>query len=437
MRKIIVLIFICCIFAIAILKAEQNPHEKNINIYALTQANMLSKAVKDALYRVYVPNGNEGTVSVIDPTTYQVVDTFHTGKNPQHVVPAYDLQTLWVLNDKGNSLTPINPTTGKPGANVAVDDPYNLYFTPDGQFAIVVCEARKQLQFRDPKTMALHDVVPLHCSGANHMEFTPDGRYAIFTCEFSGQLAKLDLSNHQIVGYLSLNLAPMPAPIADADSLSFNNTPFPQTSPFLENNQQMITISGTGNGLVIDNTKSQPSDVLTASIQYQSMQEQKSMPQDIRSTADGQTFLVADMMQDGVILIDPINFIQTGFIPTGVGTHAIYPSRDGKLFYVSNRGCHHTACKAHGPGGVSVLDAEKRKVIATWPIPGGGSPDMGNVSADGKELWLSGRYDNEVYVFNTISGALSHRIRVGKGPHGLTVWPQPGQFSLGHTGNMR
>ncbi len=61
---------------------------------------------------------------------------------------------------------------------------------------------------------------------------------------------------------------------------------------------------------------------------------------------------------------------------------------------------------------------------------------MGNVSADGRTLWLSGRYDNVVYVFDTTSGDV-RTIAVGKEPHGLTVWPQPGRYSLGHTGNLR
>ena len=85
---------------------------------------------------------------------------------------------------------------------------------------------------------------------------------------------------------------------------------------------------------------------------------------------------------------------------------------------------------------MSVIDFATRKIDVTWPIPGGGSPDMGNVSADGKTLWLSGRYDNVVYAIDTDSGDVK-KIPVGKEPHGLTVWPQPGRYSLGHTGNMR
>src|SRR5258706_887206 len=92
---------------------------------------------------------------------------------------------------------------------------------------------------------------------------------------------------------------------------------------------------------------------------------------------------------------------------------------------------------AHGPGSVSVVDTSTGKVVATWAIPGGGSPDMGNLNAAGTELWLSGRYDSEVYVFDTVNGGLMTRIPVGHGPPGLTVWPQAGRYSLGHTGNIR
>ena len=62
---------------------------------------------------------------------------------------------------------------------------------------------------------------------------------------------------------------------------------------------------------------------------------------------------------------------------------------------------------------------------------------MGGVSADGNVLWLSGRYHSEVYAIDTNSGKLIARIAVGKGPHGLCVYPQPGRYSLGHTGIFR
>ena len=349
------------------------PVTDRANLYGDAGAGKLSEAVRGALARVYVPNLRSNDVYVIDPATFKVVDRFSVGLNPQHVVPAWDLKTLWVANNAENttkgSLTPIDPKTGKPGKPIAVDDPYNMYFTPDGKEAIVVAEAFKRLDFRDPVTMALKSSLATpQCAGINHADFSIDGRFAIFTCEFGGMLVKIDLVGRKVLGYLKLS---------------------------------------TGK-----------------------------MPQDIRVSPDGQVFYVADMMADGVFVVDGASFKEIGFVKTGKGTHGLYPSRDGKKLYVTNRGSNKIHGPPHGKGSVSVLDFATRKVEATWPIPGGGSPDMGNVSADGKLLWLSGRYDNVVYAFDTATGAVKI-IPVGHEPHGLTVWPQPGRYSLGHTGNMR
>lgn len=364
------------LFAINELLLFEERHHEDLKktVYAYIQPNNLSDSVKGHPYRVYVPNSFDKSVTVIDPITYKVIDKFKTGKNPQHVVPSYDLQTLFVLNDLDNSLTPINPMTGAHTKNIPVYDPYNMYFTPDGRFAIIVAEAGKRLDFRDPHSLKLVKSIPVLCRGLNHMDFTVDGRYAVISCEFSGTLIKLDVPNTKIVSYLNLD----------------------------------------------------------------SCLKKHSMPQDVRLSNDGRYFYVADMMLDGVHIIDADKFRLLGFIATGKGAHSIYPSRDGRYFFIGDRGCHSTTrCKKNGPGDVAVIDSKIQKVIAIWPIPGGGSPDMGNLSPDGNELWLSGRYDREVYVFDIKTGKLMHRIPVGGGPHGLTVWPQPGRYSLGHTGNMR
>ena len=343
------------------------------NLYSETVAGRVSAAAAGALPRIYVPNVVSNKVYVIDPSTMKVVDRFKVGVNPQHVVPSWDLQTLWVANNAegrtDGTLTPIDPRTGKPGAAIKVDDPYNMYFSPDGQSAIVVAEALKRLDFRDPHGMKLQFSIPTpQCDGINHADFAIDGRYAIFTCEFDATLAKIDLVDRKVSGYLKLSKG--------------------------------------------------------------------GMPQDIRVSPDGRLFYVADMMVDGVFVVDGDTFKEVGFIATGVGTHGLYPSRDGRKLYVSNRGSNKIHGAPRGKGSVSVIDFATRKVEATWPIPGGGSPDMGNVSADGRTLWLSGRFDNVVYAIDTASGEV-RKIAVGKEPHGLTVWPQPGRYSLGHTGNMR
>jgi YVTN family beta-propeller protein len=369
----------------------QHTDPASTNIYAATGKDALAPMALRARPLVYVPNSRSASVTVIDPLTYRVVRTFSTGALPQHVVPSYDLGTLWVANNDGNSLTPIDPATGQDGVRVAVDDPYNLYFTPDGLFAMVIAERLHRIDFRDAHDMRLVQSLTLTCRGVDHMEFTSDGRYAIATCEFSGQLVKIDLATRAVVGYLKLG--------------GSGSNPI----------KKLTALFGKRH----DHLGATP------------------MPQDIRSSPDGRVFFVADMTGDGVILVDPVAFTRIGFIPTGIGTHGLYPSRDGTRLYVTNRGWNTTAGGRHGPGSISVLDFSTRQIVASWPIPGGGSPDMGNVTADGRELWVSGRYDDEVYVFATATGALTHRIPVEREPHGLCVWPQPGRYSLGHTGNMR
>jgi DNA-binding beta-propeller fold protein YncE len=332
-----------------------------------------------ALFRVYVPHEVSGYTDVIDPTTMKVIDTFTTGPESQHVVPSYDMKTLYVVSGRGNRLTPIDPTTGKPGAPIPVADPYNLYYTPDGSQAIVVAEGEARLDFRDPHTFALHDSVQTDCAGLNHLDYSADLTYFIATCEFDGGLIKFDLAQHKVVAKMKIDMTP-----------SGHR-------------------SSTGHA----------------------------QPQDIRLSSDGTVFFVADLQSAGLYVIDGDTFRQVGYIPTGIGTHSLYPSRDGRTMYVINRGTPIVGGPPHGQGSVAVLDPYTRSIGAVWPIPGGGSPDMGNITADGTQLWLGGRYDREVYVFDLVKGGFLARIPVGINPHGLTVWPQPGRFSLGHTGNQR
>jgi DNA-binding beta-propeller fold protein YncE len=329
------------------------------NVYAADRAGNLSAVARQARPLVYVPNSDSNTVDVIDQHTFRIVRHFAVGALPQHVVPAWDLKTLYVTNDEGNSLTTIDPRTGAPGRTIPVDDPYNMYFTPDGRYAIVVAERLHRLDFRNAHSFALHHSLHVPCSGVDHMDFSADGRYAIVSCEFSSQLLKVDIQRERLLGVLSLRPG--------------------------------------------------------------------AAPQDVKLSPDGKTFYVADMNANGVWLIDGDNFRVLRFMHTGAGAHGLYPSRDARHLYVSNR----------GDGSVSVLSFRTRRVVRTWRIPGGGSPDMGGVSADGKVLWLSGRYSGVVYAVSTVSGKLLARIPVGAGPHGLSVFPQPGRYSLGHTGVFR
>ena len=338
------------------------PKQMTVNVYRADAAGDLSPVVRHDPALVYVPNSLSNTVDVISQKTMKVIRQFPTGALPQHVTPAYDLKTLYVDNDQGNSLTPINPRTGLPGRPIPVADPYNLYFTPDGRYAIVVAERLQRLDFSDPHTMALEHALSVpECAGVDHMDFSANGRYAYASCEFSGAMIVVDLRDLRVI--------------------------------------QTLRLRG-GNA----------------------------MPQDVKLSPDGRTLYVADMRNNGVweFAMDPRLRLER-FLPTGAGAHGLYPSRDARVMYVSNRAA----------GTISVVSFRTRNVVKTWRLPAPASPDMGGVSADGRTLWLSGRYNSVVYAINTTTGRLRATIPVGNGPHGLCVWPQPGRYSLGHTGILR
>jgi YVTN family beta-propeller protein len=330
------------------------------DVYAAGRPGLLSPTVRRHPARLYVPNSRSDSVTVISQKTLKVVDRFAVGTEPQHVTPSWDLRTLWVTSDIGNSLTPIDPRTGRHGRPVAVTDPYNLYFTADGRRAIVVAEARRRLDFREPRTMRLrHPLKVPGCAGVDHMDFTADGRRALVSCEFAGRLIVVDLRRQRLVKTIRLT--------------------------------------------------------------------RRAMPQDVKLSPDGKVFYVADMASGGVWLVDARRMRALRLQRTGRGAHGLYPSRDSRRLFVSNR----------DEGSITVISFRTRRPIHKWRIRGGGSPDMGGVSADGRLLWLSGRSDGVVYAISTRTGGLVHKIRVGRGPHGLAVWPQPGRYSIGHTGILR
>lgn len=335
-----------------------DPHD----IYAAAGAGMIAQAAAGDKPLVYVPH-NSGDVWVIDPASFAVVGKYRLGGEPQHVVPAWDMRTLYAIDDRGDHVMPFDAKTGQPGAVFQVIDPYNMYFTPDGKYAVSVAERLSKLVWYDPRTWQVHDETPLpDCAGVDHADFSPDGQTAVFTCEFAGRIAVVDVPSHKL-----LRIIDMP---------------------------DRHTHMG---------------------------------PQDIKLAPDGSVYYIADSDANGVWVLDGAATRVTQFLPTGKGAHGLYLSRDAKQLYVTNR----------NEGSISVLDAYTGAQVAVWRIPGGGSPDMGNVTADGTQLWLSGRYNDTVYVISTKDGSILHTIPVGHGPHGLCVWPQPGRYSLGHTGITR
>ena len=324
-------------------------------MYAGITSPTLAPAVRGIATRVYVPNNDNGTVSVIDPRTFKVTQTLQVGTEPQHVTPSWDMRHLYVGNVYSDSLSEIDPRRRRVVRTIPVPDPYNLYFTPDGQHAIDVAEGRDTLYFYDPMTWKLQSVLPIPFRGPDHLDFSADGRYLLISTEYAGVVIKVGLQPRKILGSVALG------------------------------------------GSTVD----------------------------VKAAPDAKVFFVANQIRGGVSVIDPTTMKEVGFIATGAGAHGFAMARDARHLYVSNRLA----------GSISVIDTETRKVVHTWRV--GGSPDMLQVSADGAQLWATDRFDASVSVIDTHTGKVLHVIAVGGHPHGLTLFPQPGRYCLGHNGVYR
>jgi YVTN family beta-propeller protein len=235
-----------------------------------------------------------------------------------------------------------------------------------------------------------------------NLYFTPDGRRAIVVAEALNRLDFRDPRSMRLRRVLRV-------PCSGVDHMDFT----------ADGRQLLASCEFSGQLLWVDVARERLLRVLDLGA--------GAMPQDVKLAPDGRRFYVADMAKNGVWVVDAAQPRVFGFLATGRGAHGLYAGRDSRYLYVSNR----------GEGSISLISFATRKVVRKWRLPGGGSPDMGGVSADGRVLWLSGRYHAEVYAIDTRSGRLLARIAVGSGPHGLCVYPQPGRYSLGHTGVFR
>jgi YVTN family beta-propeller protein len=180
------------------------------NVYA----NMMSGVVPCPLCnlppRVYVPNSGAGTVDVINPMTFKVIDHFKVGSIPHHIAPAWDMSALYVDNEGSSSLTVLNIHTGRPTGQISIPFPYNIYFTPDGTKAIDVVERLQRIEFRDPHHgWKLLASVGIPWPGADHLDFSADGSYLMISAEYSGVVAKVDVIHMKLVGSVHVGGLPI------------------------------------------------------------------------------------------------------------------------------------------------------------------------------------------------------------------------------------
>jgi YVTN family beta-propeller protein len=287
----------------------------------------LSGAVVDIPTRVYVPNSDAHTLSVIDPNTLEVVTTYATGIVPHHVTPSWDLTKLYVNNTSGNTLNVIDPKTGKVTDTIDVVDPYNLYFTPDGSKAIVVAERLQRLDYRDPKTWELIKSVAIPGSGVDHMDFSADGKYLIASTEFSGHVVKVDNEKMEVAGSMHVGGLPIDVKVSPDGAVFY------------------VTNQGSHGVHVIDpNTMTEIDFLPTAPGAH-----------GLNYSRDTKRLFVSNRLAGSISVIDVATRTVTETWNVGGSPDMLQVSTDGSRLWVSNR--------FHGS--VSVIDTNDGSVVKT------------------------------------------------------------------------
>jgi YVTN family beta-propeller protein len=314
-------------------------------------------------------------------------------------------ERVYVPDEVSGDVAVIDPATFKIIGRFNVGA-YPEHITPgwDGQTLFVNNMNSGSLTEIDPRT-ARPNGVTIRVPNPYNLYFTPDGSRAIIVEDMlhgaptdPNGLLFLDRKTWRRVGFV-------PIPWAGANHLDFSA------------DGKILFLSTEYGGRIV------AVDVVHMKV-ITSLNVGGS-PTDVRLSPDGSVMFVANQLRNGIDVIDTRTLTYRKFIRAGAGAHGLAISRDTKRLFVTNR---------HA-GSISVINIATLSVVTTWQI--GGTPDMVAQSPDGSQLWISNRYSGTITVVNSRSGAVIKTIATGMNPHGLSYWPQPGRYSLGHNGNMR
>ncbi len=141
-----------------------------------------------------VMNSGGASVSVIDMTSRQVINTLPTYREPSHWALTPDKREILISDASGNALFAFNPHTAKPLGHVRIADPYQLGYTPDHRYLAVNALRLDHVDFYDATTLKL---VKRFNPGKkpSHLDFSPNSRWSFHSLQGSNALASFDLTS--------------------------------------------------------------------------------------------------------------------------------------------------------------------------------------------------------------------------------------------------
>jgi len=260
-------------------------------------------------------------------------------------------------------------------------EPHHLVVTPDGRDVLVGSTATNELLVLDARTgekrRIVHDIIDPYQLG-----FSPDGKWFVTAAYRLDHVDIYHADGLKLAGRIFID--GLPSHMAfDTDSKTV-----------------FVTLQQSGRLVAFD--------LATQMIKWNV--EVGTAPAGIIMLPDNKRLLVALTGEEGLVVVEPTDGAVVGSLRTGKAAHNFLPKGDGRHWFLSNR----------VEGTVSLIDTQDDlKVVGTIKVPGG--PDCMDITADGKELWVTQRFLRRVAVVDLEQMRMVASVPVGKSPHGVLM----------------
>jgi YVTN family beta-propeller protein len=260
-------------------------------------------------------------------------------------------------------------------------EPHHLMITPDQKSVLVANAAGDDVVFLDPKTGDIQSRLP-NIVDPYHIGYSPNKKWFVAA---GNRLDRVDIyaaKNQELKLVKIVKAAKTPSHIAFTTDSKL-------TFVTLQDSNELIAI-----------------DLATQEIVWR-MPIGK-MPAGVWMTPGDKHLLIGLTGSDLVQVVDWKQQKVIKEIKTGKGAHNFRPLGDKRHIFLTNR----------VDSTISIIDMEKlEKVADIKGLPSG--PDCMDITADGKELWVTFRFAKKVGIIDIASRKLVATIPVGKSPHGI------------------
>jgi DNA-binding beta-propeller fold protein YncE len=178
---------------------------------AFAAAVLFAPLARAALGNIVVLNSAEASISLIDPVSQTLIETFPVGKEPHHLMATPDNKSLIVANSVSNNLVFLDPKSGHIQRWVEnVEDPYQIGFSLDRKWFVTTGLRLDRIDIYHAvgDDIQLAKRVPL-ATMPSHMAFSNDNKIVFVTLQISGELAAIDLASQTVLW--KMKVGPVPA----------------------------------------------------------------------------------------------------------------------------------------------------------------------------------------------------------------------------------